>query len=295
MLALPAVVHWDMNHFVVLKAVTGRGIVVHDPAVGVKTFSLTEASKHLTGIALELSPSEGFELKNERTRLPLRAFWGHLSGMGGPLFQIFALSAILEALVIAAPFYMQLTVDEVIARGDSSLMLTLALGFGLLTAINVGTFALRSHVALVVQNAVHFHMGVRLFHHLVRLPLSFFEKRHIGDVLSRFQSIEPIRSSACRGSRARCDRRCDGRCNLGDDLPLQPSTRGRRCLGAHALCDLRLITYRRFRDLNEAYIRAQALENTNFIESARAIQSIKLFNRETDREESVVQSPCRYG
>ena len=78
-------------------------------------------------------------------------------------------------------------------------MLTLALGFGLLTAINVATFALRSHIALVVQNAVHFHMGARLFHHLIRLPLSFFEKRHIGDVLSRFQSLEPIRNVLAEG------------------------------------------------------------------------------------------------
>ena len=113
--------------------------------------------------------------------------------------QIFVLSVILELLVIAAPFYMQLTVDEVVSRGDVRLMLTLALGFGLLTAINVATIALRSHITLIVQNALHFHMGARLFHHLVRLPLSFFEKRHIGDILSRFQSIEPIRNVLAEG------------------------------------------------------------------------------------------------
>jgi ATP-binding cassette, subfamily B, bacterial CvaB/MchF/RaxB len=199
LLTLPAIVHWDLNHFVVLKSVSSKGVVIHDPASGMKTFPLAVASKHLTGIALELSPTQGFTSKSEKTKLPFRAFWGHLSGMGSPLAQVFALSVILELLVIAAPFYMQLTVDEVVARGDASLMLTLALGFGLLTAINVATFTLRSHIALVVQNAVHFHMGARLFHHLIRLPLSFFEKRHIGDVLSRFQSIEPIRNVLAEG------------------------------------------------------------------------------------------------
>jgi ATP-binding cassette, subfamily B, bacterial CvaB/MchF/RaxB len=199
LLTLPAVVHWDMNHFVVLKAITSKGVIVHDPASGSRMYLFAEASRHLTGVALELSPTEGFAPKNEKARLPLQAFWGHLSGMGAPLTQIFVLSVILELLVVAAPFYMQLTVDEVIARGDASLMLTLALGFGLLTAINVATFALRSHIALVVQNAVHFHMGARLFHHLIRLPLSFFEKRHIGDVLSRFQSLEPIRNVLAEG------------------------------------------------------------------------------------------------
>src|SRR3712207_5251926 len=122
-----------------------------------------------------------------------------MPGLGSPLAQVFVLSVILELLVIAAPFYMQITVDEVIARGDTDLMLALALGFGLLTAIKVATDALRSHIVLVVQNAVSFQIGARLFHHLIRLPLGFFEKRHIGDVLSRFQSVEPIRNALAEG------------------------------------------------------------------------------------------------
>ncbi len=104
LLTLPAVVHWDLNHFVVLKAVSSKGVVIHDPAVGVRTYPLAVASKHLTGVALELSPTEGFTAESEKARLPFRAFWGHLSGMGSPLAQIFALSVILELLVIAAPF-----------------------------------------------------------------------------------------------------------------------------------------------------------------------------------------------
>jgi ATP-binding cassette subfamily B protein RaxB len=284
MLTLPAVVHWDLNHFVVLKSANSKGIVIHDPATGIKTYPLSVASKHLTGVALELSPTESFARKNEKTQLPFRAFWGHLSGMGSPLIQIFALSAVLELLIIAAPFYMQLTVDEVVARGDASLMLTLALGFGLLTAINVVTYALRSHIALVVQNAVHFHMGARLFHHLIRLPLSFFEKRHIGDVLSRFQSIEPIRNVLAEGLILAA---VDGLMAIATLTMIFLYSAQLAIVVLTALLlyfILRIATYRKFRTLNEEYIRAQAQENTNFIESARAIQSIKLFNRETDRE-----------
>ncbi|HET6609678.1 MAG TPA: peptidase domain-containing ABC transporter [Rhodopila sp.] len=285
MLSLPAIVHWDLNHFVVLKSVNSRGITVHDPAIGVKTYKLAEASKHLTGVALELSPTEAFVPgTEERSRLPFRAFWMHMVGLGGPLVQIFALSVILELLVIAAPYYLRLTIDEVISRGDTSLMTTLALGFGLLAAINVGTFALRSHIALVVQNAVHFHMGVRLFHHLLRLPLGFFQKRHIGDVLSRFQSIEPIRTVLADGLVLAA---IDGIMTVAT-FSMIVLISGRLALVVVVALLLylvvRIATYRHFRDLNEAYIRAAAQENTNFIESARAIQSIKLFNREDDRE-----------
>jgi len=284
LLTLPAIVHWDMNHFVVLKAVTSKGVIIHDPAFGIRMFMFAEASNHLTGVALEISPTAGFEPKNEKARLPLYAFWGHLSGMGTPLTQIFLLSVVLELLVVAAPFYMQLTVDEVVARGDSGLMLTLALGFGLLTAINVATMALRSQITLVVQNAVHFHMGARLFHHLIRLPLSFFEKRHIGDVLSRFQSIEPIRNALAEGMILAT---IDGIMAIITLTMIFIYSVRLALIVLMALLlygILRLVTYRRFRHLNEAAIRTLAQENSNFIESARAIQSIKLFNRETDRE-----------
>ena len=283
-LRLPAIVHWDMNHFVVLREVTGKGIVVHDPASGAKTVSLAEASKHLTGVALELSPAEGFAPKDEKARLPFRAFWGQMPGMASPLAQIFALSVILELLVIAAPFYMQITVDEVVARGDVDLMLALALGFGLLAAINVATGALRSHIVLVVQNAVHFQMGARLFHHLVRLPLDFFEKRHIGDVLSRFQSIEPIRNVLAEGLILAAIDGIMAIATLAMIFVYSPRLALVVLAALLLYVALRLALYRRFRDLSEAAIQAEAQENSNFIESARAIQSIKLFNREADRE-----------
>ena len=102
-LRLPAILHWDMSHFVVLKAVTRKGIVVHDPAAGEKFYPLAEASKHLTGVALELSPAESFVVQDERARLPLSAFWGQLSGSGHALVQIFVLSILLQLLVSPRP------------------------------------------------------------------------------------------------------------------------------------------------------------------------------------------------
>src|ERR1041384_2822976 len=89
---------------------------------------------------------------------------------------------------------MQLALDQVIASGDVDLLVVLAFGFGLVTALTVAGKAIRSLTSLNLQNTLHFAMGSRLFHHLVRLPLAYFEKRHIGDILSRFISLEPIRN-----------------------------------------------------------------------------------------------------
>ncbi|MFC7538481.1 ABC transporter transmembrane domain-containing protein [Siccirubricoccus deserti] len=169
---------------------------------------------------------------------------------------------ILELLVVAAPFYMQLTVDEVVARGDTDLMLALALGFGLLMAIQVATNALRSHIMLVVQNAMHFQMGARLFHHLLRLPLEFFEKRHIGDVLSRFNSLTPIRTAMAEGLVLAA---IDGIMALATLAMIFVYSAQLALVTLAALLFyvvLRLVHYRRFRDLNEAKIQADAQENS---------------------------------
>jgi ATP-binding cassette, subfamily B, bacterial CvaB/MchF/RaxB len=198
-LRLPVILHWDMSHFVVLKSVTRKGLTIHDPATGERSLTIAEASKHISGVALELSPTEDFLRQDERAKLPLSVFWSQLSGSTHALVQIFVLSAVLQILVLAGPFYMQLTIDEVIVRGDVDLLVVLALGFGMLMLVRVAASSLRSLVLLVVQNVIHFHLGARLFRHLIRLPATFFEQRHIGDVLSRFTSLQPIRNLLAEG------------------------------------------------------------------------------------------------
>jgi ATP-binding cassette, subfamily B, bacterial CvaB/MchF/RaxB len=291
-LHMPTIVHWDMNHFVVLKSVTSRGILVHDPALGERFYPIAEASKHLTGVAVELSPSEGFRPKDERARLPFSTFWTQLNGSRHALIQILILSAVLEIFVIASPFYLQLTIDEVIARGDADLLIVLALGFGLLGAIKVGSTAIRSLVILVVQNVLHFQIGARLFHHLVRLPIAYFEKRHIGDILSRFTSIEPIRSALAEGMIAAT---IDGLMALATlAMIVVYSTQLALVVVAAFMIYtvVRLGLYRLLRERSLAAIEAKARENSTFIETLRAVQSLKIFNRESDRE---TQWLNRYG
>ena len=283
-LRLPAIVHWDMSHFLVLKSVTKRGIVVHDPASGERFFPIAEASKHLTGVALELSPSEDFLPKDERTRLPFSHFWKQVRGSTHALVQILILSVFLEAFVIAAPFYLQLTIDEVIARGDADLLVVLALGFGLLTAIKVVSTAIRALIILIVQNVLHFQIGARLFHHLVRLPIAYFEKRHIGDILSRFSSIEPIRTALAEGMIAAA---IDGLMALATlaMIFVYSTQLALVVLAAFVLyAALRLGLYPLLRERSLAVIETTAHENSTFIETMRAIQSLKIFNRESDRE-----------
>ena len=301
-LRMPAILHWDMNHFVVLKSAHRRGLVIHDPASGQKRLSLDEASKHLSGIAVELWPLAGFAAKDERSRLPFSAFFGRVRGTAHALAQIFAMSVILEVGIIAAPFYVQLAVDRVIASGDVDLLVVLAVGFALVTAVTVAGKALRSLTVLNLQNTLHFAMGSRLFHHLVRLPLAYFEKRHIGDILSRFISLEPIRNVMAEGLITAVIDGLMGIATLTVVFLYSPVIGGVMLAAFLLYLVLRLALYRQFRERNEAVIRSKAQENSALIETLRAIQSLKLFNRETERESqwlnryaSVINAAVRIG
>ena len=283
-LQLPAILHWDMDHFVVLKKVTRSHLVLHDPAYGVKRLSISEAGKHLTGVALELFPVEGFSKKDDTAKLKFSSLWPHIRGSSAALLQVLVLSLILNVFVLVSPFYLQFAIDEVVARGDADLLLVLALGFGLVAGLKVATTAIRSLILLILQNAIHLQMGIRLFRHLIRLPISYFEKRHIGDVLSRFISLEPIRNVLAEGLVVGL---IDGVMAVATltMMFIYSKKLAAVVLVAFAMYVLlRLALYRmlRNRSLNEIY--AKAKEDSNFIETVRAIQSIKIFNRESERE-----------
>ena len=114
--------------------------------------------------------------------------------MKGSLVQILLLSLLLQAYVVASPFYMQIAIDQAALKGDHQLLLSLALGFGLFAAFNVGATVLRGMVSLQLTALLNWDMTLRLFRQLVRLPLPWFQRRKLADVLSRFDSITPVRN-----------------------------------------------------------------------------------------------------
>ncbi|HCH33138.1 MAG TPA: ABC transporter ATP-binding protein, partial [Oceanospirillaceae bacterium] len=198
-LQLPCILHWDMNHFVVLKSVRKGRITIHDPAQGVRHFTEAEFGEHFTGIAMELTPTQAFSVKSDKQSISLTSLWSKSSGIGRSLLVILGLSILLQVFGIAAPFYMQVVVDDVVQRADVDLLLVLAFGFGLLMIMETLTQGLRGLLILHLASHLSLQMANNLFRHLIRLPLQFFEKRHMGDILSRFGSLEQVRELISSG------------------------------------------------------------------------------------------------
>ena len=283
-LAMPCVLHWDLNHFVVLKEVRRGVAVIHDPARGVRRLPLAEVSKHFTGVVLELTPQADFTPHTERQDVTLRQLLGRVSGLRRSLLQIFTLALALEAFMLLAPFFMQWVVDSVLVSLDRDLLVTLGFGFGLLVLITVATGAIRSWAVLHLSTTLNLQWLANVFAHLMRLPVSWFEKRHTGDVMSRFGAVQKIQQTLTTSF---IEAMLDG-VLVVVTLAMMFVYSG--TLTAIALASvvvyggLRWLFFRPLREATEESIIFEAKRSTHFLESLRGVQSIKLFNRQEDRQ-----------
>ena len=194
-LQLPAVLHWDMNHFVVLVGVKGKNIFVHDPGRGKRKLTLAEASRHFTGVAMEFTPNQDFRKVDEREKVNAWQLLSMGSGLGGTVLQLVLLSLTLEVFAIAMPFFLQLVVDRVLVGRDADLLTVLGIAFGALVLIQVVVSGVRAWIGVYLSTRFNLRLLTALFNHLLKLPLGWFEKRNIGDIVSKFRSVDVIQKT----------------------------------------------------------------------------------------------------
>jgi len=192
-LRTPCILHWGLDHFVVLERATSRYALVLDPAIGRKKIPIGEVSRKFSGAALELTPTSEFSRAPSRSRLRLDRFFKNSKGIGRSLAQLFGLSVALQAFMLLTPFYSQLVIDEIVLSGDVDLLLVAALAFGGLAFFIAITSGFRSWLIIYMASVLNLSWSSGLFRHLLRLPYDYFEKRHIGDIQSRFGSLNAIR------------------------------------------------------------------------------------------------------
>ncbi|HWI12316.1 MAG TPA: peptidase domain-containing ABC transporter [Burkholderiaceae bacterium] len=283
-LALPCILHWDLNHFVVLKEVSRGVAVIHDPARGVRRLPLAEVSRHFTGIVLELMPQAEFKPRTERQAVGLRQLLGRVSGLRRSLLQIFVLALALEFFLLLSPFFMQWVVDSVLVSLDRDLLVTLGIGFALLVLIQVATGAIRSWAVLHLSTTLNLQWLANVFAHLMRLPVAWFEKRHTGDVMSRFGAVQKIQQTLTTSF---IEAVLDGLLvvvTLAMMLVYSGVLTAIAVGGVAVYALLRWAFFRPLREATEEAIVFEAKRASHFLESLRGVQSIKLFNRQEDRQ-----------
>ncbi|MCJ1899975.1 peptidase domain-containing ABC transporter [Paracoccus versutus] len=283
-LRLPCVLHWDHNHFVVLTRVGARGITIHDPAIGRRKVPMAEVSRKFTGIALEAWPTDGFARRDETVRISILDMIRRTRGIGAAVAQVLAVSLLLEITVIAMPIGFQLILDEVVVAADRDLLTILVIALAFLLILQVAASFARSWITLLTGSGLALQWKVALFDHLMRLPLAYYEKRHVGDIVSRFGSLDSIQRTVTASAVTAL---LDGVMSLA--LIAMMWLYGGwllwlALLGVGLYAVLRLSTWGIYRRMSEEAIVHAAQENTHFMESVRGIGSVKVLNLESRRQ-----------
>ena len=283
-LRLPAVLHWELNHFVVIESLRNGKATILDPALGRRILPIDKLSRFFTGVALELEPAADFAPLPPVKRPAISQLWSRMTGLPRALGQVLALSVVLQLTALALPFFMQLTIDQAVAQGDLTLLNLLVLGFGALYVLNALIQALRSWVVLTLGQSVAYQLAGNVVRHLIRLPTSFFERRHVGDIQSRVASVRPIQDLLTHGF-----------VDAGVDAALAATLIAVMAMLAPALTLVVLVFLGVYvgsilimlpawqRRINEQLI-ARAHEESHLLETIRGIRTIKLSTSEALRE-----------
>jgi len=289
-LSLPCVLHWNLNHFVVLKKISKKWVEVNDPSFGPRRLSIAEFGKHFTGVVLELKKTASFRPEKVAQKIRLRSLTGHITGLPGVFAQVLGLAIAIELLALIIPFQMQWVIDNVLSTGDNNLLIILGTTFFIVIALQAGLAIARGWLISWFGGTMNIQWTNNLFGHLLQLPLDFFEKRKMGDVMSRFNSIRSIQNTLT-GSFV--ETLLDGFMSAFALAILFFYSPGMTCVvflffSMYAI--LRAMTFYRLRRINEEQLIYRARQDTELMESIRGVRTIKLANKQSDRRASLANA-----
>jgi ATP-binding cassette, subfamily B, bacterial HlyB/CyaB len=189
--SLPAIVHWEGKHYIVVYEITRKTVIVADPAIGQRTLTHQQFRKDWTGYALILQPTAAFHHQQEHQT----SFWQFFELMKPHqvvMLEVFIASLFIQIFGLVTPLFTQLILDRVVVQ-RSELTLT-AIGFGLLifSLFRVAMMGLRQYLLDHTANRLDLALIVGFIRHTLRLPLDFFESRYVGDIISRVQENRKI-------------------------------------------------------------------------------------------------------
>lgn len=280
----PAILHWDLSHFVVLKKAWGNKVEIYDPDQGATTYTLEQLDSRFTGVALEVTPNSDFKKGEARNTISMSSLLQFDKASYKPIVQGLLLSAFLQVFVVLAPFFIQLVIDEAILKGDGGFLVAIAVGFAFLKIFELLTNIFRRLVFQLLSKVIGFDLRASIYHHLIRLPLSYFNGRSTGDVQQRFNSARRVSDFVVDGL---LEALVDGVLALiiGAILFAYNFTLG-LVTTAFVLFYLAMrLAFLQFSRRLEAHQQvASANEADKFLETLKAIQTVKVAGIEMQRE-----------
>ncbi len=282
-LKLPCILHWELNHFVVLSRVRGKTLTIKDPAAGLRNVSLEEASGKFTGVALELLPGLEFKEEKPKPSVSFRQLAGSIGGLKRSLLQMLLLSLALQVFALVSPLLTQGIMDHVLVSADTDLLTALIIAFAMFLVLQTSVSLMRTWAGIYLSMQLGLQWNGNVLAHLLRLPVDFFQKRHLGDITSRMGSVGAIQNMITSSAVSVV---LDGLMAITTLLVMMKYSPQLMLVSVAALLlyfGVRLATYRMFRQANEEQMVLSARQQTHLLESLRGATSIKLMGHESQR------------
>lgn len=191
-LTLPAVLHWKMDHYVVLNKLTRKGANILDPATGKRHIGKSELGRCFTGVALELHPAADFR-KGNATSLSLLRIARSFRKLPRFLLLMLALLMVIQLLSLVPAVATQLLIDNIVQGQDREWLFGLLAGMGSVMLAATALEAMRQWVALYAGSRLAADSSSSVLFHLFRLPPDFIQNRQVGGLMSRVESLVPVR------------------------------------------------------------------------------------------------------
>ena len=280
-LQLPCILHVDMNHFVVLNTCTRSAFEILDPALGIRKCTAKEISARFTGVALELTPDVEFKKQKKQYRdLSISRLLGTTRALPSSLAKVFFLAAAIEVFALVAPFLSQWAIDDALVGGDSDLLSTIIAALLLVGLLQSATEAVREYASLHLNATLNLQWFTRVCSRLLHLPLSYFEKRPLGGITARVDTLGVIQSTVSNGL---IEGMIDGMMAVGTLIMMILYSTKLAAISVAALAVyvlLRLALFKAMRSSSESQFVFGAKLQTYLIESIQGIQTLKLFGKE---------------
>jgi ATP-binding cassette subfamily B protein len=195
-----AILHWELNHFVVYERSDKKFLYIVDPGIGRRKLPLEEASKSLSGVAIVLEPSETFKTEKPERKGRYKRYRDWIFGVRGIWSRVLVASLFLQLLALAVPSLMGAIVDKVVPRADQQLLSLVAAGCLTMSSFYFLSSFLRGRLLLHLRTQIETKMSLDFVEHLFALPYAFFQQRTTGDLMMRLSSQAAIRELLTTGA-----------------------------------------------------------------------------------------------
>ncbi|KQT59921.1 ABC transporter [Methylobacterium sp. Leaf456] len=276
--ALPAILHWNGNHFVVLESIKGGRYRVHDPEFGLRLYDQADMERMFSGIVLEFAPRMDIKQFKSERKLTLIELVRATRGLGSTLWQIALVSAAIALLGLATPVLLQVALDVVIPQVDLDLLQVLAAGLALMMVFEALGRWLRDFVTLRASTLLELQFTRNVVGHAFRLPLTYFELRHPGDFVARVDSIDHVKTYLVGGLVTAFADSLTSVLLVGMMFYYAPPMAFATLLTLAAILAMRFLTFPKLNQATAGSLEARSEERGRLLDGLRRVDSLKAHN-----------------